>query len=79
MNNAYKNAKEQGGDVYLFFSCNGSGRFVGVAKMASEVDFDKMFMYWTQDSKWMGMMNLEWVFIKDVPFRQFKDIFILMK
>jgi hypothetical protein len=74
LNNSYKQAKAQGGEVYLFFSCNGSGRFVGVAKMASEVDFEKMFMFWTQDTKWMGMMNLEWVFIKDVPFREFRDI-----
>ena len=79
LNNSYKQAKEQGGEVYLIFSCNGSGRFVGVAKMASEVDFEKMFMFWTQDTKWMGMMNLEWVFIKDVPFREFKDIIIMMK
>lgn len=79
LNNSYKQAKSEGGDVYLFFSCNGSGRFVGVAKMASEVDFEKMFMFWTQDTKWMGMMNLEWVFIKDVPFREFRDIIIMMK
>jgi len=79
LNNSYKKSKEQGGDVYLIFSCNGSGRFVGIAKMASEVDFEKMFMFWTQDSKWMGMMTLEWVYIKDVPFREFKDIIIMMK
>ena len=65
--------------MYLIFSSNGSGRFVGIAKMNSEVEFDKMFMYWTQDSKWMGMMNLEWVYIKDVPFREFKEIVIMMK
>ena len=47
--------------------------------MNSEVDFEKMFMYWTQDTKWMGMFNLEWIFIKDVPFREFKDLIILMK
>ena len=47
--------------------------------MYSEVDFEKMFMYWTQDTKWMGMFNLEWIFIKDVPFREFKDILILMR
>ena len=79
LNNSYKQSKEQGGDVYLIFSSNGSGRFVGVAKMNSEVDFEKMFMFWTQDTKWMGMMNLEWQFIKDVPFREFKDIIIMMK
>jgi len=47
--------------------------------MTSEVDFEKMFMYWTQDSKWMGMMSVEWIFIKDVPLKMFKDIIIRMK
>ena len=79
LNNSYKIAQSQGGEVYLFFSTNGSGRFVGVARMKSEVDFDKMFMYWTQDSKWGGIMNLEWLLIKDVPFKEFKEIIILMK
>lgn len=79
LNNSYKQAKANGGDVYLFFSSNGSGRFCGIAKMTSEVDFEKMFMYWTQDSKWMGMMSVEWIFIKDVPLKMFKDIIIRMK
>ena len=47
--------------------------------MKSEVDFEKMVMYWTQDSKWGGIMNLEWLLIKDVPFREFKEVIILMK
>jgi hypothetical protein len=65
--------------VYLFFSCNGSGRFIGVAKMTSEVDINKVFIYWTQDSKWGGMMTIEWIFIKDIPFKEFREIIILMK
>src|SRR5690349_3598000 len=40
LNNAYNTTKEKGGHVYLFFSCNGSGRFVGVARMKSEVDYN---------------------------------------
>lgn len=47
--------------------------------MKSEVDFEKMFMFWTQDSKWGGIMNLEWLIIKDVPFKEFREIVILMK
>jgi len=76
---AYKMAAEKGSNVYLLFSCNGSGRYVGVARMTSQVDENKQFMYWTQDSKWPGLFNVEWVFIKDVPFRNFKHIFITMK
>ena len=47
--------------------------------MKTEVDFEKMFIYWTQDGKWNGMMNVEWLFIKDVPFKEFRNIVLLMK
>jgi hypothetical protein len=79
LSNSYKIAKEKGGHVYLFFSCNGSGRFVGVARMKNEVDYQKAFPYWTQDNKWGGLFDIEWIFIKDVPFREFKNVIITLK
>lgn len=79
LDNAFKLTKEKGGYVYLFFSCNGSGKFAGVARMKGEVQHDKMFPFWTQDSKWPGIFEIEWVFIKDVPFREFKNVIITMK
>ena len=36
-------------------------------------------MYWTQDSKWYGLFDIEWIFIKDTPFKAFKNIDIMMK
>ena len=79
LNNSYKLTKEKKGNVYLFFSCNGSGRYVGLAKMKSEFDENKSFDYWTQDNKWTGLFEVEWIFIKDVPFKEFKNIIITMK
>jgi hypothetical protein len=79
LSTAYKMAQEKGGYVYLFFSCNGSGRFVGVARMKNDVEYDKFFPYWTQDNKWGGLFDIEWIFIKDVLFREFKNIIIMMK
>jgi hypothetical protein len=79
LNNAYNLTKEQNGSVYLLFSTNGSGRYVGIARMKSPVDESKQFMYWTQDSKWPGLFEIEWLFIKDVPFNNFKHILITMK
>lgn len=79
LNNAFKLTKEQGGEVYLFYSCNGSGRFVGVAKLSSAFDEENSFFYWTQDTKWTGLFDVEWLFIKDVPFKAFKNIDIMMK
>ena len=47
--------------------------------MVGPLDEKKMFMYWTQDSKWAGLFNIDWIFIKDVPFKAFKGIEIEMK
>ena len=79
LSKAFNTTKEKGSFVYLFFSCNGSGRYVGVAKMLSPCDFNKIFDYWTQDNKWPGLFEVEWIFIKDVPFKEFKNIIITMK
>ena len=79
LTNSFNLTKEKNGSVYLFFSCNGSGRFVGVARMKSPCDNEKSFEYWTQDEKWPGLFEVEWLFIKDVPFREFKSIIITMK
>ena len=79
LNNGFNITKEKNGNVYLFFSCNGSGRFCGVAKMKTPVDENRTFEFWTQDNKWPGLFEVEWIFIKDVPFKEFKDIIITMK
>ncbi|KAJ4886222.1 evolutionarily conserved C-terminal region 1 [Raphanus sativus] len=52
--------------VYLLFSVNASGQFVGVAEMTGPVDFNKTMEYWQQD-KWIGCFPVKWHIIKDVP------------
>ena len=79
LSNAFEATKEKGSFVYLFFSCNGSGNFIGVAKMKSPCDFKKSFEYWTQDDKWTGLFEVEWLFIKDIPFKEFRNVIITMK
>ena len=79
LSNAFQMAKEKNGKVYLFYSCNGSGRYVGVARMKTPCDEAKTFEFWTQDGKWPGLFDVEWLFIKDVPFKEFKNIIITMK
>jgi hypothetical protein len=78
LNDAYQSASQAGGYVYLFFSCNGSGRFLGLARMKKEVEAEKFFPFWTQDNKWGGLFEVEWIFIKDVPFYFVKHLSILM-
>ena len=79
LSNAFQVAKEKNGNVFLFFSCNGSGRYVGIARMKTPCDENKTFEFWTQDGKWPGLFDVEWLFIKDVPFKEFKNIIITMK
>ena len=79
LSNAFHASHEKGGEVYLFFSCNGSGKYIGLARMKTPCDLNKSFELWTQDGKWMGLFDVEWIYIKDVPFKEFKDIKITMK
>ncbi|KAK8542357.1 hypothetical protein V6N12_014955 [Hibiscus sabdariffa] len=52
--------------VFLLFSVNTSGQFVGVAEMMGPVDFNKTLECWQQD-KWTGCFPVKWHIIKDVP------------
>jgi len=31
---------------------------------------------WVQDGKWSGMFDVEWIFLKDIPNKQFRHILI---
>lgn len=80
----FKNQGKPFGDIFLFFSVNGSGYFCGVARMKSKVIYDseKTQNLWHvdqkneggQNSKWRGYFDIEWLYIKDVPNRQFSKI-----
>lgn len=66
LNDAYQEAQEKGYPVFLFFSVNASGQFVGMAEMVGPVDFNKTMDYWQQD-KWTGCFPVKWHIVKDVP------------
>jgi len=59
--------------IFLFFSVNTSGQFVGVAEMVGPVDFHKNFEYWQQD-KWNGFFPVKWHIVKDVSNSLLKHI-----
>ncbi|EEF36924.1 yth domain-containing protein, putative [Ricinus communis] len=65
---AYHEAKETSGGcpIFLLFSVNTSGQFVGLAEMVGPVDFNKTVEYWQQE-KWIGCFPVKWHIIKDVP------------
>ncbi|KAJ6307176.1 hypothetical protein OIU76_017045 [Salix suchowensis] len=72
---AYQEAEQKSGGcpVFLLFSVNTSGQFVGLAEMMGRVDFDKSVEYWQQD-KWTGYFPVKWHFVKDVPNSLLKHI-----
>jgi len=74
---AYRDAQQKSGScpIFLFFSVNTSGQFVGVAEMIEPVDFDKNVEYWQQD-KWIGCFPVKWHIVKDVPNSLLKHIII---
>ena len=52
---------------------NGSGRFVGVCRMTSEVDENIIFEYWAMDDVWKGLFQVDWIVIKAMPNKFFND------
>ncbi|XVE89778.1 hypothetical protein DITRI_Ditri20bG0022400 [Diplodiscus trichospermus] len=68
LDSAFREAKEKSDccPVFLLFSVNTSGQFVGCAEMVGPVDFNKTVEYWQQD-KWTGCFPVKWHIIKDVP------------
>ncbi|KAL1204902.1 YTH domain-containing protein ECT2 [Cardamine amara subsp. amara] len=72
---AYQEAqlKPGGCPIFLFFSVNASGQFVGLAEMTGPVDFNTNVEYWQQD-KWTGSFPLKWHIVKDVPNSLLKHI-----
>lgn len=70
---AYKEADKKY-PIILFFSVNGSGKFMGIAIMNSDVEYKVNFNYWSQNDKWKGFFLVDWICIKDVPNRMFRTI-----
>ncbi|XP_057978237.1 YTH domain-containing protein ECT4 isoform X2 [Malania oleifera] len=61
--------------IFLFFSVNGSGQFVGLAEMIGQVDFNKDMDFWQLD-KWNGFFPVKWHIIKDIPNTQLRHIIL---
>lgn len=72
---AYQEAQQKSGGcpIFLLFSVNTSGQFVGIAEMLGPVDFNKSLEYWQQD-KWVGCFPVKWHIVKDVPNSMLKHI-----
>jgi hypothetical protein len=74
LNEFYIKSQEEKVPIFLFFSVNASGQFVGVCKMMSEVTFGEKLAHWQMNEKWAGKFKVEWVFVKDIQNKEFKSI-----
>lgn len=77
LDSAYQAANNESSKspVFLFFSVNTSGQFVGLAEMVGPVDFNKTVEYWQQD-KWTGCFPVKWHIVKDIPNNLLKHIIL---
>jgi len=44
--------------------------------MKSSIDYNKQFESWAQENKWFGQFKVDWLFIKDVPNKEFRHLII---
>ncbi|VAI37843.1 YTH domain-containing protein ECT4-like isoform X2 [Triticum dicoccoides] len=75
LDSAYLEAKSVNSPVFLLFSVNTSGQFVGLAEMVGQVDFEKTVEHWQQD-KWTGCFPVKWHIVKDIPNNLLKHIIL---
>ncbi|KAF7075160.1 hypothetical protein CFC21_079951 [Triticum aestivum] len=75
LDSTYLEAKSVNSPVFLLFSVNTSGQFVGLAEMVGQVDFDKTVEHWQQD-KWTGCFPVKWHIVKDIPNNLLKHIIL---
>ncbi|CAD8108722.1 unnamed protein product [Paramecium sonneborni] len=71
LDEAFKNKNQE---VYLFFTEINSMCFSGMAKLTSQFNAKTHFKYWLIENKWFGTFQIQWLYVKDLPFKLFDDI-----
>lgn len=60
-------------NTYFFFTYINASGFVGVAKLI-DLDLKREFPFWGEIGRWIGVMHLEWVYVRDVEFQSVSDL-----
>ncbi|CAD8060717.1 unnamed protein product [Paramecium primaurelia] len=60
--------------VYLLFNVTQTSHFIGLAKIITEFRDKMHFKYWAEENKWFGSFQIEWVFLKDLPYNELSKI-----
>ena len=64
---SFINKNAQSGNVFFVFTHLNATGFIGLARLAS-VDLNLEFPFWGEIGKWIGVMQIEWVYLRDVEF-----------
>lgn len=70
----FSNLKKTSGVIYAFYTVVSSEQYLGVAQITGDPDLSKSFNYWWEEGKWNGLMNVKWLYIKDIPYQHFKHL-----
>ncbi len=69
---AFKECDKTRKEIYLFFTQVKSSKYMGVARMMTNVNSNKQFPYWKDP--YFGLFNIEWVYIQSIEFKLFEHI-----
>lgn len=64
---AFRYRQNHGGDVFFFFTYINAPGFVGLARLV-DVDLKREFPFWGEIGRWIGVMRLDWVYVRDIEF-----------
>ena len=73
INERYGYSTLMNSSIYLMFSCTGDGRINGLARVSSKVDLNAKFALWSSQADWKGIFEVEWLIVKDMPFKEVKQ------
>ena len=70
---SFYHKQNQNGNIFFVYTFIGAPGFVGVARLVG-IDLKKEFPFWGEIGRWIGVMFVEWVYIRDVEFESVMDL-----
>ena len=70
---AFHQKKASGGNVFFVYTYLNAPGFVGLARLTN-IDLSKEFPFFGEIGRWIGIMHIEWVYVRDVLFEDVQDL-----
>lgn len=70
---AFYQRRSTGGNVFFFFTYINAPGFVGLARLI-DLDLKREFPFFGEIGRWIGVMHLEWIYVRDVEFDHLVDL-----